>query len=574
MFQIRRIYDEILPVNKEALRQIREIFWAQFKEAPKSDAKNIGEKLHNPFIQQFRSIIHVAETARRKVLGFALVHHDPDLRFCFLDYLAAAKWLTGGGIGGALYEKVREEAFDLGAKGLFFECLPDDPAECSDPRLLKENAARLRFYEHYGARPVVNTKYEMPIKPEDTCMPHFVYDALARKEPLRRAFARKVVKAILERKYSDLCPPAYVKSVVGSFREDPVRLREFKYIKPQKVQHRVIRKLRQKVALVVNDRHSFHHVHERGYVESPVRVRSILSKIVSSEMFDRIPPANFPDKHIREVHAPDFLAYLRLACEKISGNRSLYPYVFPIRNRMRPPKDRSVLAGYYCIDTFTPLNHTAYLAARRGVDCVLSAARQLIKGRAMAYALVRPPGHHAERRSFGGFCYFNNNAVAAQYLRTYGNVAILDVDYHHGNGQQDIFYDCPDVLTVSIHGHPRFAYPYFSGFEDELGSGPGMGYNINFPLPERQNGETYRRTLKKALRLIKDFQPEFLIVALGLDTAKDDPTGSWTLLAKDFAENGKLIGSFKIPILIVQEGGYLTKTLGVNVRNFFAGLVG
>jgi acetoin utilization deacetylase AcuC-like enzyme len=248
--------------------------------------------------------------------------------------------------------------------------------------------------------------------------------------------------------------------------------------------------------------------------------------------------------------------------------------VFPIRNRMRPPKDRSVLAGYYCIDTFTPLNRTAYLAARRGVDCALSAARQVIKGRTLAYALVRPPGHHAERRSFGGFCYFNNAAIAAQYLRPYGNVAILDVDYHHGNGQQDVFYDSPDILTVSLHGHPRFAYPYFSGFEDERGRGPGMGYNVNFPLPERQNGETYRRTLKKALHLIKAFQPEFLIVALGLDTAKDDPTGSWTLLAKDFAENGKLIGSFKAPILVVQEGGYLTKTLGINVRSFFEGLVG
>jgi len=574
MFQIRRIYDEVLPVNKEALRQVRDIFRAQFKGAPRSDAKNIGEKLNNPFIQHFRSTIHVAETARRKVLGFAWVLHDPDLRFSFLDYLAAAQWLTGGGIGGALYEKVREEAFALGSLGLFYECLPDNPAECPDPELLKENVARLRFYEHYGARPVIHTKYEMPIKPEDTCMPYLVYDDLARREPLRRAFARKVVKAVLERKYPELCPPGYIKTVVRSFRDDPVRLREFTYVKPQKVQQRIIRKSRQKVALVVNDRHSFHHVHERGYVESPVRVRSILSKIVSSEMFDRIPPANFPDKHIREVHDPDFFAYLRRTCEEITENRSLYPYVFPIRNRMRPPKDRSVLAGYYCIDTFTPLNHTAYLAARRGVDCALSAARQVINGRILTYALVRPPGHHAERRSFGGFCYFNNAAIAAQYLRPYGNVAILDVDYHHGNGQQDIFYDSPDVLTVSLHGHPRIAYPYFTGFEDERGSGPGIGYNINFPLPERQDGDTYRKTLKKALRLINDFRPEFLIVALGLDTAKDDPTGSWTFSAKDFAENGKLIGSFKAPILVVQEGGYLTKTLGINVRKFFEGLVG
>ena len=169
MFQIRRIYDEVLPVNQEALRQIREIFWSQFKEAPKSDAKNIGEKLHNPFIQQFRSIIHVAETARRKMLGFAIVHHDPDLRFCFLDYLAAAKRLTGGGIGGALYEKVREEAFALGAKGLFFECLPDSPAECTVPELLKGNASRLRFYEHYGARPHMDNQHSPVSEPLLRC---------------------------------------------------------------------------------------------------------------------------------------------------------------------------------------------------------------------------------------------------------------------------------------------------------------------------------------------------------------------------------------------------------------------
>jgi len=574
MFQIRRIYDEVLPVNKEALRQIREIFWQRFQKAPAADAENIGEKLQNPFKQHFRSILYVAETTRRKVVGFALVHHDPDLQFCFLDYIATATRLSGGGIGGALYERVREEARALGVKGLFFECLPDDPVACPEAEMLKDNRSRLRFYEQYGARPVVNTLYELPVKPEDTCMPHFVYDALAHRAPLRRAFARRVVKAILERKYPILCPPEYVAKVVNSFMDDPIRLREFKYVKPEQVQQRVIRKFRHKIALVVNDRHSFHHVHERGYVESPVRVRSILAKISGSEIFAPIPPAAFTDKHIRAVHDTDFLNYLRRTCEETPENRSLYPYVFPIRNRMRPPKDRSVLAGYYCIDTFTPLNRTAYLAARRGVDCTLSAARQVVQGRPYAYALVRPPGHHAERRSFGGFCYFNNTAIAAEYLRAYGNVAILDVDYHHGNGQQDIFYDSPDVLTLSLHGHPHFAYPYFSGFEDEPGSGPGTGFNVNFPLPEHLNGEGYRKALKKALDLIREYRPEFLIVALGLDTAKDDPTGTWTLAARDFAENGRLIGSFEGPILVVQEGGYKTRTLGVNVRSFFAGLVG
>ena len=154
-------------------------------------------------------------------------------------------------------------------------------------------------------------------------------------------------------------------------------------------------------------------------------------------------------------------------------------------------------AGYYCIDTFTPISRNAYPAARRGVDCALTAARELLAGRRIAYALVRPPGHHAERRSFGGFCYFNNNAIAAQYLTAYGRVAILDIDYHHGNGQQDIFYRRSDVLTVSIHGHPGFAYPYFSGFKEECGEGEGEGFNLNLPLPEAVDGAAYRKALER-----------------------------------------------------------------------------
>ena len=168
----------------------------------------------------------------------------------------------------------------------------------------------------------------------------------------------------------------------------------------------------------------------------------------------------------------------------------------------------------------SPLHRNAWPAARRAVDCALTAAREILDGRRLAYALVRPPGHHAERRSFGGFCYFNNNAIAAQFLSAHGKVAILDIDYHHGNGQQDIFYRRADVLTVSLHGHPRFAYPYFSGFEDERGEGEGEGFNLNLPLPETLDGARYREALASALNRIEAFGPQFLVVALGLDPAK------------------------------------------------------
>ncbi|MFU8768746.1 MAG: GNAT family N-acetyltransferase, partial [Desulfotignum sp.] len=195
-----------------------------------------------------------------------------------------------------------------------------------------------------------------------------------------------------------------------------------------------------------------------------------------------------------------------------------------------------------------------------------------LAGRRIAYALVRPPGHHAERRAFGGFCYFNNAAVAARYLREQGRVAILDIDYHHGNGQQDIFYHRSDILTVSIHGHPEFAYPYFTGFDDETGTGEGEEFNLNLPLAETVDGKTFRAALIRALAKVAEFGPDFLVVCLGLDTARNDPTGTWSLTPRDFFKNGQMIGATGLPLLVVQEGGYKTRNLGVNARHFFEGL--
>ncbi len=289
-------------------------------------------------------------------------------------------------------------------------------------------------------------------------------------------------------------------------------------------------------------------------------------------LFRADPGAHFGERHIREVHDGGLVEFIKRACAETPVEKSLYPYVFPIRNPDRKPRDRSVLAGYYCIDTFTPLNRNAYPAARGAVNCALTAASLVHKGAPLAYALVRPPGHHAERRAFGGFCYFNNSAVAAQYLSHHGRVAVLDIDYHHGNGTQDIFYQRADVLTVSIHGHPSFAYPYFSGFAGETGRGPGAGYNLNLPLPEVVTPERYREILARALRRISRHQPDYLVLALGLDTAKEDPTGTWTNRARDFRLIGEMIGALGLPTTVVQEGGYLVRTLGINARNFFAGL--
>jgi acetoin utilization deacetylase AcuC-like enzyme/GNAT superfamily N-acetyltransferase len=573
MFRIRRIYDNILPVNQRAISQVQGIIKVQFPYIKDEEIYQLPDKLKNPIKHGFRSILFVAEDERGKVLGFAFLLHNPDLHFCFLDYISAAEKLSGRGVGGAIYDRVRQEAKSLNAIGLFFECLPDDPELSRNPIIRKQNALRLKFYENFGARPIINTAYESPLEPGDDNPPYLVYDSLGDKITLSRDKARLIVRHILERKYSGLCSPQYVNMVVSSFKDNPVRLRDFKYLKKEiPLYQKTEIPPDRKIGLVINDRHDIHHIRERGYVESPIRIKKILSEIELTGLFEKIPVKQFPEKHIISVHDVKFVKYLKRVCRNLPPGRSIYPYVFPIRNTTRPPKLLAVRAGYYCIDTFTPLNHNAYLAAKRAVDCALSAVFYILKGTQLAYVLVRPPGHHAEWGNFGGFCYFNTCAVAAQFLSKYGKVAILDIDYHHGNGQQDIFYQRSDVLTISIHGHPSFAYPYFSGFSDEKGFGLGQGYNINYPLPQEIDGKKYFHILEKALIKIKKYKANFMIVALGLDTAKGDPTGSWNLKAKDFERNGELIGALRIPSLVIQEGGYNQKNIGINARHFFSGL--
>ncbi|MBN1483008.1 histone deacetylase family protein [candidate division KSB1 bacterium] len=573
MFRIRQILDPVLPGNKSAIEQVQKILREQFVLLDEADIEKIPDQLADPLKYRFRTFLFVSEGAKGIVRGFALLMHAPDLYFCYLDFISAAQQKTGRGIGSVLYDRVREVARSLNVVGLFFECLPDDAGLCANPEMLKQNAARLKFYERYGARPIVNTRYEAPVNPGDDCPPYLVFDNLGANINLQRDQAREFVRAILERKYHDLCPKDYVDLVVNSFQDDPVQLRSPRYVKQAAaIQPVHVHSDEERIILVVNDKHDIHHVRERGYVESPVRIRSILNELLPANLFFKLKPKAFAERYIRAVHDPDFVNYLKKVCANVPDNKSVYPYVFPIRNAARPPKELPVRAGYYCIDTFTPLNQNAFLAAKRAVDCTLTAAESLLNGYRLAYALVRPPGHHAEQRVFGGFCYFNSNAIAAHYLSTYGKVAILDLDYHHGNGQQDIFYHRSDVLTISLHGHPRFAYPYFSGFADEYGEGEGLGYNLNFPLAEEMTGVHYRQTLDKALRRIEKFQPKFLLVALGLDPAKGDPTGTWSLMAKDFEENGRMIGALGLPVLVVQEGGYKTRSLGINARHFFTGL--
>lgn len=570
MLSIRRILDASAPANRAIVAQVQDILRAQFDALKEREIIDLPNKLNDPLKYKFQSRLLVAQRKNDSVIGFALIMYASDLGFCYLDFMAAGKNTTGQGLGNALYERVRDEVRALGANCLLMECLPDDPTLSPDPQIRKQNTRRIAFYEKYGARVIANTLYETPVHPEDTDPPYLVIDTMGQVPPDGK-FMRLAVRAILERKYGAMCDPAYIAKVVKSFSLQGIQLRAAKSIKAE-IPYEPAPAKSQDIILIANEGHEIHHIKEHGYVESPVRLKVILRELNKLSFIQKIPARSFSDKHILSVHDSDYVSFLKKACLSVTKGKSVYPYVFPIRNQERKPIDTPLLAGYYCIDTFTPLNADAYHAARSAVDCALTGAEEIIAGAKTVYALVRPPGHHAERRSFGGFCYFANTAIGANYLSQYGKVAILDIDYHHGNSQQDIFYKRNDVLCISLHGHPKFAYPYFTGFADEIGEGPGYGYNLNIPLPEKLAPQDYLSALQKALNRIKEYDPAYLVVSLGLDTAKADPTGTWEHRAADFARLGQTIGAMNLPTLVVQEGGYRTQTLGINARHFFTGI--
>lgn len=570
MLRIRKVLDDTTPANIAVIKEAQTIMRRQFSGLAAADIDKLPDQLRDPISYGFVSRLFVAEDAHDRLHGLALLLLFSDIQVSYLELISTAPGGTGRGIGDVLYSRVQEEAVALGAEALFFECLPDDPLLSPDPVIRAQNEARLKFYERFGARPIIGTAYETPLKPGVTDPPYLVVDMLGKTGAPGRELVQKTAEAILVRKYEDICPPAYVDMVVDSIVDDPVRLRDFRYIKPRA--RRQADPSMTQIPVVINDQHEIHHMHDRGYVEAPARVRAIWRELDAAGIARRVPPKHYPDRHILEVQDAKLVSYIRRACQLAGSKKSIYPYVFPVRNQTRPPKEQTVLAGYYCIDTFTPLNENAWLAARRAVDCTMTAADLVLDGAPAAYALVRPPGHHAESQVFGGFCYLANAAIAANYLSRYGRVAILDIDYHHGNGQQDIFYQRSDVLTVSIHGDPSFAYPYFSGFRDEKGLGDGAGFNVNLPLPETIEAAQYHKVLADALARIRRFDPVYLVVPAGFDTAKGDPTGTWPIMAKDFMEIGRAIGAAGYPTLVVREGGYRVRTLGANVRNFFSGL--
>lgn len=570
MIRIRRIYSATLAAERERTRQVQRIFREAFPDVA-DYAEKIPDMLDRPFKYGFRTALLVSETGMGRITGFSLILHFPEINSSLLDFIAVAPGIRGGGLGSALYEATREYCRGIGSRALYMEVQPDDPSAVHDEARLGENRRRLRFYELYGVRPIADTAYETPIGSSPA--PYLLFDGLGRTEPLGREEARAAVRVILTRKYAHLVSRDYIDKVVASFRDDPVHLRPPRYVKAAARSKEVAPgRLEPAFAVVVAEGHEIHHVSDRGYVERPVRVKALLESVEASGLFAVTKPRRFGERHIRAVHDGDFVTYLRTVCEKLPTRRPVYPYVFPIRRPERRPRELAVRAGYYCIDTFTPLDRNAYRAARRAVDVSMTAAEMVLAGRRIAYALCRPPGHHAGRRTFGGFCYFNNAAVAANRLAAEGKVAVLDIDFHHGNGTQDIFYRRDDVLTVSLHGHPNYAYPYFSGFADEIGEGPGRGFNRNLPLPENASAELYMQTLERAERLIARYKPVFLVVSLGFDVMRGDPTGAFLLSPSVMEGIGRRLASLDLPTLLVQEGGYNLRNLRRGAAALFGGM--
>ncbi|QSQ25493.1 histone deacetylase family protein [Pyxidicoccus parkwayensis] len=313
--------------------------------------------------------------------------------------------------------------------------------------------------------------------------------------------------------------------------------------------------------------------------EMPVRADYIL-KAVQRAGFEVTEPRPFAEDSLLRVHDAGFVDFLRTAHTEwraLGKDGFMLPGAFPARGMRRDhiPAGINGKLGYYAFDSGTPIVEGTWDAALAAARCALTAASWVAEGNKSAYALCRPPGHHAGHSMYGGYCFLNNAALATQYLRDHGfaRVAVLDVDYHHGNGTQDIFWERSDVLFVSIHGNPDTEYPYFLGYADERGAGAGEGYTLNLPLPHGTTWDTYSTALDAAMDTIGRFTPDAFVVSLGVDTYEGDPISHFKLAAGHFPLMGRRLAELKVPTVFVQEGGYAVEDIGTNVAGVLEGFL-
>ena len=306
--------------------------------------------------------------------------------------------------------------------------------------------------------------------------------------------------------------------------------------------------------------------------EIPARAEIILRAVRDAQLGSVSAPVDHGIEPILAVHDAGFVDFLRTVYTEhaayYKADEPVFTWSFATRHGGRKPKGFLGLMGYYATGAGTPILEGTWEAAYWAAQCALSAADHVRAGEGATYALCRPPGHHATSDLYGGFCYLNNAAVAARYLQADGRVAILDIDYHHGNGTQVIFYSDPNVLFCSLHANPDDDYPYYWGWEDERGDGAGEGYNHNWPLPQATGDADYLLALDQALAVIDGFAPRYLVVSAGFDIAESDPVGGFCVSTGGLREIGRRIAALDLPTVIVQEGGYLLDTLGESAVAF------
>ncbi|MBC8207027.1 MAG: histone deacetylase family protein [Kiritimatiellales bacterium] len=308
--------------------------------------------------------------------------------------------------------------------------------------------------------------------------------------------------------------------------------------------------------------------------DTPRRVESIKNALHADDRFEFITAKQFPDRMITRLH-PYHDYILNTAASLTKDDEEFYPDLFPGEGaHLTRKSDAPLWGGVWCTDAVTPIMKKTYEVARASAETALSGAELIRDGaEKTVYSLCRPSGHHAGPRVFGGYCYFNNAATAAEFLLPSGKVAILDIDYHHGNGTQEFFEEHKSVFTASIHCDPEFEYPYFWGYADETGKGQAEGTNLNEPLPKDTKLAEYMQALERILDKFSEFAPAYLIVAAGFDTHQSDPIGGFQLLTEDYAQIGRRISQLGVPTLICQEGGYNTDVLGECVRTFLSGFM-
>lgn len=310
------------------------------------------------------------------------------------------------------------------------------------------------------------------------------------------------------------------------------------------------------------------------YAESPARVDSMLAALEQVEA-----PSDHGLEAIEAVHSSDYLAFLQHAhrdWEAAGRTGDALGYAFPVRGRRKLALDRiDARLGAYGFDAATPIASGTWESAYWSAQSALSAFEAVRAGEVRrAFALCRPPGHHAGADYYGGYCYLNNAAIVARQAQRagFGPVAVLDVDYHHGNGTQDIFYDDADVFFASIHADPAGDYPYFWGHADETGEGAGAGKTLNLPLPRGTDLAAYASALAKAADALMAHGSRFLVVSYGADTFENDPISHFALTTPDMRSIGEAIAALDLPTVVIMEGGYDVAALGNNVAAFLDGI--